>query len=97
MAIVLSGKSTCLICGKVLELEDEIKGFPAFLKRTHRLYRYSDSAMHRSCYDACPDNKELDRLFFKYRQIWDNRPRHLQTKEEIDAWGKAAFADFDKL
>jgi hypothetical protein len=94
MAIIIDGITECLICGKPLFAEEDIQAFPAFLKRKHPLNRYSDSAMHRQCYDACPDKEELDRLLKRFEEIWESRPRDLKTKEEIDEWGKAAFKDF---
>jgi hypothetical protein len=96
MAIVIQGKTTCAICGNVIEPSQDIVAFPAFLKRTHPLYRYSDSAMHSWCFDACPDKPELERIYSKYRAIWDSRPRDLKTVDE-KAWGKSAFADFEGL
>ena len=96
MALILIGITECLICGRVLSSEDEIEAFPAFLKKTHPLWRYSDSAMHRQCYEASPDKEELDRLLKEFQQIWDSRPRTLTTMEEIEEWGKNAFQDFGK-
>jgi hypothetical protein len=96
MVIVLVGKTTCAICGRVIEEDQATVMFPAFLKPTHHLNRYSDSVMHSWCFDACPDKPEVERIYAKFRAIWDGRPRNLKTVEEMEAWGKAAFADFEK-
>lgn len=94
MAIYIEGKSECLICGKVIEVTDDVSAFPAFLKNTHRLGLFSDGVFHRACFEASPDREEVKRLSSRFRQIWAIRPRDLKTVEEMEAWGRSAFADF---
>jgi hypothetical protein len=51
MAIILEGKTECSICGKVLEKGQEIIGFPHFIgDRNDPLWAYSDSGMHKGCF-----------------------------------------------
>lgn len=94
MALVFKGQSECLICGKVIEPSDDMAAFPAFLGKTHPLHQYSDAAMHQRCFDSSPDKEEVERLYSKFRTIWASRPKHLKAKEEIEAWGRAALAEF---
>jgi hypothetical protein len=94
MALVILGKTTCAICGKVIERDQATIMFPAFLKTTHPLYRYSDSVMHSWCFDACPDKPELERIYSTFRAIWNSRPRDPEAVDEMEAWGKSAFRDF---
>jgi len=96
MAIVLIGKTPCLLCGRLIEEGQATVMFPAFLKPIHRLHRYSDNVMHSWCFDTCPDKAEVERIYAKFQAIWDSRPRNLKTVEEMEAWGKSAFADFHK-
>jgi len=93
MALVLEKKSECQICGKLIEMSDDVKMFPAFLGTSHPLHRYSDAVFHRRCFEASPDRNEVERLFAKFRYIWDHRPPNLTT-EEIEMWGRSAFAEF---
>ena len=95
MAMYIKGQSECTICGRVIGLEEEHVSFPAFLKRTHRLHKYSDGVFHRSCFEASPDREDVERLYSRFREIWSTRPKDLKTKEEMDAWGKAAFNEFE--
>ena len=69
--------------------------FPAFLKESHPLAEYSDAAFHKECFDKSPDAQEVNRLFEKYNQIWENRPKNIESREDIDSWGKSAFAEFE--
>jgi hypothetical protein len=94
MAIILRGLTTCRICNEVLQLGDEITAFPAFLKNTHSLWEYSDAAMHKRCYVACPDKPEMDRLYARFREIWDSRPLNA-TWKEVEEWGKTALSEFE--
>jgi hypothetical protein len=95
MALFITGKTECLICETVIQRSEDAVAFPAFLKAGHRLQMYSDGVFHRRCYDASPEKQEVERLYSRYRQIWDERPRHLKTAEEIKEWGASAFEDLD--
>lgn len=63
MVLLIRGKSTCAICGRVIAVEDSVVGFAAFLDPTHRLWRYSDAAMHGPCYEAWPERAEFEALY----------------------------------
>lgn len=67
---------------------------PAFLGKNHPLHRYSDANFHRWCFAACPDREALEAAFTRYEKVWKDRPKDLKTLEEINAWGKSAFAEF---
>ncbi len=41
---------------------DPIVGFPAFLEPGHRLWPFSDTAMHGACFASWPDRHEFQRL-----------------------------------
>ena len=94
MALVLPGKTVCPLCGKVIEKGDEVTSFPAFLPSTHELSRFSDAAFHRDCFEKSPERSAVTALYERYRAIWESRPGHLKTLEEMEAWGKEAFKDF---
>jgi|SwirhisoilCB2_FD_contig_51_1937186_length_1521_multi_3_in_0_out_0_2 hypothetical protein len=95
MALLVPGQTHCMICGLIIEKEDPTVMFPAFLKNTHPLARYSEGIFHEHCFNASPDKAAVEHLYSKFREIWANRPTHLKTKEEIDAWGQSAFSEFD--
>ncbi len=55
MAIVIRGKTMCSLCDAILSDTDDIVMFPHFISvQTHPLWRFSDSAMHRSCFAGWP-------------------------------------------
>jgi len=55
MAILLRGKTTCPICGKVIEEGDEAISFPHFiLNEKDPLFALSDTACHSACVNADP-------------------------------------------
>jgi len=60
MAIIITGKSKCALCGEVLLSEQEIVGTPHFIAdRNDPLWRFSDAAMHRACFDAWEHRAEF--------------------------------------
>ena len=95
MALIFTGKTICPFCGKVILANDAVVAFPAFLKKSHPLAKYSDAAFHKECFDKSPDAQEVARLFERYNQIWEKRPKNIKSRKDIDAWGKSAFAEFE--
>jgi hypothetical protein len=93
MALFFSGKTTCLLCGEILQTETEILGFPAFIPKSHSLSEYSEGVFHRNCYENWGRKDEFALLYKKYCEIWNSRPAHLKSLKEIEDWGKKAFKD----
>lgn len=62
VVLLLRGTSRCSLCDEIISTNDPIVGFTHFLGSEHRLWRYSDSAMHVACYEAWPDKEEFDAL-----------------------------------
>jgi hypothetical protein len=95
MALVIKGKTACSLCGKMLLPTDTVVSFPAFLKSTHPLAKYSDAAFHEQCFSNSMDAEGVRQLFGKYREIWDSRPTDLKNQKDIENWGRSAFAEFE--
>ena len=55
MALVVFGQSKCALCGKTLERDDEILGFPCVGILEPRFVRLDDSCIHQSCLDEWSD------------------------------------------
>jgi len=85
VAIFIRGKSTCPLCGQILATEDLVVAFAPFLQPDHRLWRYSDSAMHATCFAASPDRDELEALYAEERET----QRALATPERIEVRRRA--------
>ncbi|MBX3263015.1 MAG: hypothetical protein KF782_25290 [Labilithrix sp.] len=94
MALILLGKTRCLLCSNPIQSGEDVVAFPAFLPTTHELTFFSDAPFHRICFDADSRNESVNKLYRKYREIWDSRPKHLNKMEEIEAWGRKAFKNF---
>jgi hypothetical protein len=94
MVLHIPGKTKCLLCGKVIQQGVATVGFPAFLRPSHPLSRYSDAIFHANCFATCVDRESVDALYERYREIWEGRPRNLKSAAEVEAWGKEAFKDF---
>lgn len=94
MAMIILGKSCCPLCKKILEKNDELKAYPAFLPYDHRFGKFSDAAFHKSCAEADPDYEATEDMLYVYKKILDGRPKDLKSVEEIEAWYKEAFQDW---
>ena len=84
MAIVILNQSTCSFCGNLLLEGDEVIAWKPFLAKKHKFWEFSDSGMHRSCFDKWEYKKEFEHLY-KYQPLVDfNSP---DLKEQIKKRG----------
>lgn len=90
MAIVILGKSKCVVCGEIVCEASEANAFPAFIPQGHELSEYSDSVFHRSCFESWEQHEKLASLFDEYQRVWESRPIGIPF-DEIEKWGKEAF------
>ena len=94
MALFIVGKTECPLCGRVIQEASEATLFPAFLKPNHRFHRFSDAALHSECFQAWPDHVDFERLFKRFREMWESRPKNLPFSES-ENWAREAFKEFD--
>jgi len=96
MPQIIAGKTPCNICGKAIDLKDETVAFPAFVPQGHVFAQFSDGAFHKDCFWAWEDREQFQSLYNDYERVWKSRPNNLSF-EEIEEWGKQAFAQvFEK-
>lgn len=93
MALFFPGKTTCVICKRVIPAQEDVIGTPAFLPQAHRLYEFADAAFHNECFQKWTEREVFESLYKQYCVIWDNRPSTLRSLREIEEWGKEAFKD----
>ncbi|MET3879102.1 hypothetical protein [Chitinophaga sp. OAE865] len=66
MALVFWGSTKCDLCGKILDVEDQIVSFPNVVQNeSDPLYCFNDQVYHSGCLMNNPQWREVD-LFFKY-------------------------------
>jgi hypothetical protein len=100
MALWFSGRSECSICGLVLNSDQDVIGHPHVLPPDHPLWRFSDSAMHRICYERWEHHDYFESVLLKYKELFESRPGPRLGVEEIIALSKEERArlaqDIDK-
>ncbi|MEH6487344.1 hypothetical protein [Hyphomonas oceanitis] len=94
MAHLIADKTICPLCGKTISSDDVVVGFPAFLKPSHRLGLFSDGIFHQACVDLSSEGAEAQALYTQWLAVWQSRPSNLESLEDIDEWGKNAFAHY---
>lgn len=53
MALFIAGRTTCPLCGLLVQETDEAFNFPPlFLNARHEVFEISDSVVHRSCLES---------------------------------------------
>lgn len=85
MAVIIRGITTCSICGAVLADADDIVSTPHFIHdASHKLRRFSDSAMHRSCFTAWPKAGAFRAAFNKtWSKLAPGHPRVMMEDGSI--------------
>ena len=101
MVIALLNKTTCAVCGKVISEGDDHLGFPAFLKKNHKLWKYSDAAFHTQCFENWKHHKEFTSIFSQIYEVDANKPKipegmSFNDFEKTDAY-KTYLAEQDKI
>jgi hypothetical protein len=79
MAIIFLGLSECPLCGEVLKTGQSLVETSAFIENpSHRLWKYSDAAMHYECFQSWPLREEFVATFNKAHNsiIWGNGKTH---------------------
>jgi transcription elongation factor Elf1 len=89
VVLLIRGKSKCSLCGQVLAPGEDVVGFSHFLGPDHRLWRYSDSAMHPACFDSWPDKEEFLTLYAEAQA----RSRGLGTPQTIEEMHRRQAVD----
>lgn len=85
MALIFWGSTCCSICGEILKQEEETIAWSAFLPREHKFWKYSDSGMHKKCFDQWEFSTEFAQLYYKKNEEVDfNNP---YVKEMIEKYG----------
>ncbi|MBR9861456.1 hypothetical protein GYB22_12080 [bacterium] len=87
MALIFQG-CTCSICDRIIEEEQEIVAWPAFLNEDHTLWKYSDSAMHKRCFDQWNKKDEFIRLYKTRIDLNDPYLVEMIEKQGIPEWLK---------
>ena len=71
MALIGIGTSKCAICGRVLDDQNDATGLHHFIDdRNDPFWRFSDSAVHISCYENWPLRIEWEA---KYQREMERR------------------------
>ena len=84
MAIIFKGLSRCSICNKILHETEIIIGWQAFLSKEHKLWKYSDSGMHKQCFNSWEHKKEFEFLY-EYQPLFN--PNENEIKKLIEEHG----------
>lgn len=87
MVLILTGKSQCAKCGKILSQGEELVGLPALFPVGHRLYKYSDAGFHRKCYESLDVFSDIESILKKLDDLKLQKP---------SVPGGMTFADFEK-
>ena len=94
MAITILNSSTCSICGEVLKVHQDLVEWSAFLPKGHVLWEYSDTAMHKVCFNQW-EHKETFNQLYQYQPLIDFEDPDLQAqiqKHGLPDWLKAIKA-----
>ena len=79
MAIIICGKTQCVLCHEVIVSDDDIVATSHFIGDPNdSLWRYSDAAFHRRCFIAWERREEFVRRFNDVvkQYVFGNGKRH---------------------
>lgn len=79
MALIISGKTKCPLCGEVIAAGQRLVATSPFIEDpNHALWRFSDAAIHYDCFQSWERREEFVTEFNKGngRIVWGNGKRH---------------------
>src|ERR1035437_1320520 len=69
MAIVITGKTICALCGQVIAERQEVIGFPPFIpNEADPLHIFSDQAFHAACFRLHPLSRGAEARYVELRE-----------------------------
>lgn len=74
MALIFLGKSTCPLCGQILQEGENIIGLPPFCDASHELFEFSDVGYHEQCFKTWNRHEEIEKI------IETNKEQFQQTE-----------------
>jgi hypothetical protein len=85
MAIVLIGKTECVLCGGVLRDGDEVVSFSPFVSNElDPLWKFSDAAFHATCFHEDPLSEKARQRYHELRShVGPGRRMCVVCKKEI--------------
>jgi len=87
MALVIIGMSKCSICGKVISKDDEILATTHFIAdEKDPLWRFSDSPMHRACYERWEHRDEFTQRYRSTVRGREKKKRGSAMTARNSAW-----------
>ena len=60
MALIFEGESRCSIRNEAMDTDKNVVLWSAFLDRSHKLWKYSDSGMHQECFSRWKHKEEFE-------------------------------------
>ncbi|WP_442267687.1 hypothetical protein ACSIGC_08465 [Tenacibaculum sp. ZS6-P6] len=81
MALIILDSTKCSLCNKTLKADDEIISWSAFLIPDHKFGEFSDSGMHKSCFENWEHKDEFQYLH-SYKPYFDFNDSHIKTMIE---------------
>ena len=85
MALILLGKSSCPLCGRLLLEGEPWTALPAIADTAHPLYSYFDAGLHQTCFDQWDSRESACEAVRLNRQRWEASPEYAQL---VVKWGK---------
>src|SRR5215475_9390427 len=84
MALILMGITKCALCDSVLKVDDAIVATSHFIADPqHPLWRFSDAAMHKTCFLNWDQRRAFVDLFNQIvgSVTWGNGTKHLMRDD----------------
>jgi hypothetical protein len=86
MALLIRGKTVCLLCGSTIGIDDLAVTVPSFIaNRRDHLHRFNDRAFHKTCIEQDPDGLAvLERSAEVTRRLGPGNRRCVVCDRHID-------------
>jgi hypothetical protein len=84
MALILSGRSSCSLCGNRLLDGEPVTALPAIADQTHPLLDYFDSGFHHACFEAWQHRDEALQSVRLDRNRFEESPEYKEMLTKFE-------------
>ena len=90
MALIFLGSTECAICGKILQVGNEVTSLPPIADKQNPLYKYFDAGLHTQCFENWDKKEEVLIIIKAAKQKFINSD---YFKEMVSKYGKPKWLD----
>lgn len=90
MALIFLGSTECVLCGKTLQVGEQVSSLSPISDKEHPLYKYFDAGLHTQCFENWDKKEEVLAVIKVENEKFINSD---YFKDKISRYGRPKWLD----